>query len=94
MAKVTNLCYHENQPNMIYALKGCCQSFGCLASFALKPSLPKGGFLACREAERQKIGAHLQNGVAQGGSSQVLKAQGTKTKTKDLFTRKYMEIYP
>jgi Cdc6-like AAA superfamily ATPase len=46
------------------------------ASFALKPSLPKGGVLACRDAEREKIGAHLRNGVAQGGSSQVLYVSG------------------
>jgi Cdc6-like AAA superfamily ATPase len=47
-----------------------------LASSALKPGLPKGSLLPCRELERQKIRTHLRNGVAQGGSSQVLYISG------------------
>jgi hypothetical protein len=47
-----------------------------LASSALKPGLPKGSLLPCRELERQKISTHLRNGIAQGGSSQVLYISG------------------
>jgi len=47
-----------------------------LASSALKPGLPKGSSLPCREAEREKISTHLRNGVVQGGSSQVLYISG------------------
>jgi Cdc6-like AAA superfamily ATPase len=46
------------------------------AVLALKPGVPKGSLLPCREVERERIASHLQKGVMQGGTAQVLYVAG------------------
>jgi len=46
------------------------------AALALKPVLPKGSSLPCRDVERLRITNHLRTGVMQGGSTQVLYVSG------------------